>query len=52
MNEGAGDLELGVSAKYRTVWEGSLTFTHFFGPENRQPFADRDFISLSVQRTF
>jgi uncharacterized protein DUF1302 len=52
MNAGAGDFELGVSATYRTVWEGSLTFTHFFGPVDRQPFADRDFISLSVQRTF
>ena len=52
MNQGAGDFEIGVNATYRTVWEGSLTFTHFFGPTERQPFADRDFISLSIQRTF
>jgi hypothetical protein len=52
MNDGAGDFEIGVSATYRTVWEGSLTFTHFFGPVDRQPFADRDFVSLSIQRTF
>lgn len=52
MTEGAGDLELGVSATYQTVWEGSITFTHYVGPSDRQPFADRDFISLSVERTF
>ena len=52
MNDGAGDLELGLSATYRTVWEGSLTFTHFIGPPDRQPFGDRDFVSVSVQRTF
>jgi hypothetical protein len=51
-NDGAGDLELGVSATYRTVWEGSLNFTHYFGPADRQPFGDRDFISISIQRTF
>ena len=52
MNAGAGDFEIGVNATYRTVWEGSLTFTHFIGPPDRQPFGDRDFISLSIQRTF
>lgn len=52
MNNGAGDMELGVSATYQTVWQGSLTFTHYFGPPDRQPFADRDFVSLSFERTF
>jgi len=52
MNDGAGDLEIGVSATYRTVWEGSLTFTHFIGTPDRQPFGDRDFVSISIQRTF
>ena len=52
MNDGAGDFEFGVSATYQTVWEGSITFTHYFGSPDRQPFADRDFISLSVERTF
>jgi hypothetical protein len=52
MSQGAGDCELGVSATWRTVWEGSLTFTHYFGPPDRQPFADRDFVSISVERTF
>jgi hypothetical protein len=52
MNNGAGDIELGISATYRTVWQGSLTYTHFIGPPDRQPFSDRDFVSISVQRTF
>ena len=39
MNYGAGDLEFGVSATYRTVWEGSLTFTHFFGQRIVSPSA-------------
>jgi hypothetical protein len=51
-NAGAGNLELGVSATYRTVWQGSLNFTHFIGGPARQPFADRDFVSLSIQRAF
>jgi hypothetical protein len=52
MNNGAGDMELGLTATYRTVWQGSLTLTHYFGSPDRQPFADRDFISLSIERTF
>jgi Protein of unknown function (DUF1302) len=52
MNDGAGDLELGLSATYVTVWQSSLTFTHYYGPPDRQPFADRDFVSLSIERTF
>ena len=51
-NSRAGDLEIGLSATYRTVWTGQIGFTHFFGPPDRQPFADRDFISISMQRTF
>jgi hypothetical protein len=52
LNAGAGDAEIGISATYRTVWQGSLTMTHYIGQANRQPFADRDFISLSLERTF
>lgn len=52
MNNGAGDVEFGVTATYRTVWDASLTLTHYFGPPDRQPFADRDFVSISIERTF
>jgi len=51
-NSGAGNLEFGVSATYRASWQGNLNFTHFIGRPASQPLADRDFVSLSIQRTF
>ena len=51
-SHGAGDLDLGVTANYRVVWTASIKFSHFIGNPYRQPLADRDFISLSIQRTF
>lgn len=51
-NAGAGNLEFGISATYRTNWQGSLSFTHFIGAPAHQPLADRDFVSLGIQRTF
>jgi hypothetical protein len=51
-NAGAGDIEAGVDFTYRTVWNAAVTFTHFVGSSQRQPFADRDFVSLNLQRTF
>jgi len=49
-NVRTGDMEIGVRAIYRSVWEGSVRFTHFVGGPKRQAFADRDFISLSLKR--
>jgi hypothetical protein len=49
---GAGDLEIGISATYRSLWKADLTFTAFVGEPYRQVFADRNFILLSVERTF
>jgi len=51
-NAGAGDMEAGVNLTFRTVWQASILFTHFVGSTQNQPFADRDFVSLSLQRTF
>lgn len=50
--EGTGSLNFGVTATYRVVWSASAAVTHFFGGPYQQPFADRDFLSLSIQRTF
>ena len=57
-----GDLSLGLNATYLGVWRFGLNYTHFFGPEGtfiqanhasfRQALKDRDFVSLSVQRSF
>jgi hypothetical protein len=48
----AGNLEIGVAATYRAVWQGNLTFTHFIGDPVHQRLADRDFVAFTVQRTF
>ena len=50
--EGAGDIELGLTATYRAVWTGNIMLSHFLGGAARQPLSDRDFLTLSVQRTF
>lgn len=49
---GAGDFEVGVEATFRTAWEMRLTYAHFLGSPSQQALGDRDFISVSVQRTF
>jgi len=51
-SRGAGDLSLSLTATYRVVWSGSLMFTHYIGNPQHQLLADRDFISLSIARTF
>ncbi len=51
-NYGSGEVEVGISATYRSVWQGSINYTHFYGSLTSQPFADRDFVSISLQRTF
>jgi len=49
---GAGDLDIGVTATYRTLWSGTLMYTHYIGSPARQPLADRDFLRFTIQRTF
>ena len=64
--KGGGNFSIGIKGDYKKTWQGSLNFTHYFGssgsvikyntaaPElSYQNFhGDRDFISLSIQRTF
>jgi hypothetical protein len=58
-----GDASIGLKGVYLQVWNVGLNFTHYFGSEAtavnsraqfsfKQSLADRDFVSLSVQRTF
>lgn len=58
-----GDINIGVNATYLSVWKLGLTYTHYYGPENttldenshftyQQSLKDRDFISVSLSRTF
>lgn len=51
-NGGTGDFEMGVAATYRSVWKASLTLTSFWGGPDSQPLTDRDFVLLSIERTF
>jgi len=50
--EGAGNFEIGLAATYRAVWTASVKVTSYFGAPTKQAFADRDFLSISVARTF
>lgn len=65
-SEHGGNLSVGVKADYQKTWQASLNYTHYIGsagsvvrygtavPElSYQNFhGDRDFVSLSLQRTF
>jgi hypothetical protein len=51
-NAGAGDISIGVSATYRTVWQADLQATRFVGGAGAQKLADRSFVTVSVTRSF
>jgi len=51
-NSGTGDFRLGVSGTYLSAWKAGVTYFGFFGSPSRQPLADRDFVMLSLERTF
>ncbi|THF55196.1 DUF1302 domain-containing protein [Pseudothauera rhizosphaerae] len=64
--EHGGNVTIGVKADYQRTWQASLSYTHYFGaagsiikygtavPElsYKNFHRDRDFIALSIQRTF
>jgi hypothetical protein len=52
MYQGAGDATISATATYRQVWQAAVAFTHFIGGATAQNLADRDFVSLSISRTF
>lgn len=61
-----GDIGIGVNGQYLSVWNFSLSYTHFYGDEDnatvargpgaiftfKQNLKDRNFVSLAVSRTF
>jgi hypothetical protein len=51
-NSGTGDFRLGVSGTYLSAWKGGVTYVGFIGTATRQPLADRDFVLLTLERTF
>ncbi|MBL3556349.1 MULTISPECIES: DUF1302 domain-containing protein [Marinobacter] len=65
-SERGGNLSLGVTADYQRTWQAGLNYTHYYGSSGsiikydtaapelsyKNFHGDRDFISLTVQRTF
>lgn len=47
-----GNITVGITAAYRAVWLAGVSFTHFLGPVTQQRLADRDFLTVSISRTF
>jgi hypothetical protein len=47
-----GDLSLGVGFTYLNKWTGSISYTNYIAPPQRNNDADRDFVSFNVERTF
>lgn len=50
--EGAGEVTAGVTLTWRREWQAAVLYTHFIGAPSAQNYADRDFVSVSVQRSF
>lgn len=48
----ATTLSIGLNGEYQRTWNATLQYTNYFGGTAAQPLKDRDFISLSLQRTF
>lgn len=49
---GTGQADIGLDLTWRVVWILGAAYTRFFGSPARQPLADRDFLALSISRTF
>lgn len=61
-----GNFSFGIKGEYQKAWQLSLNYTHYYGPSGsvikydtaapelsyKNFHGDRDFVSLSVQRTF
>jgi hypothetical protein len=51
-NAGTGNATVSVTATYHQVWLGNISYTHFIGGPTAQELADRDFVEISITRTF
>jgi hypothetical protein len=49
---GAGDIDAGLLVTYFSVWQAGLSFTHFLGNPGHQKLGDRDFVAMTLSRTF
>jgi hypothetical protein len=48
----AGTADIALDATWHAVWLAALSYTHFLGSAAHQPLADRDFVTLTVSRSF
>lgn len=51
-NAGAADMQVGVTATYRSVWKASISLTRYMGTPAKQWLTDRDYLAFSLSRTF
>ncbi len=47
-----GDITIGLSGTFQNNWTGGINYTRYISPPGRDPYADRDFLSFNVERTF
>jgi len=62
LGKGIGDLSVGLNGSYLDVWRFGLNLTHYFGSAApfieaghrsfKQQYADRDYLSFNLRRTF
>lgn len=63
LGEHIGDFNIGLNGTYLDTWRIGLSYTHYFGPVDtaidsdghgsfKQSLADRDFIAMTLRRTF
>lgn len=62
-SEGGGNVSIGLKGEYQKTWQASINYTHYVGSDGpvinpvgslsyKNFHGDRDFVSLSVQRSF
>jgi hypothetical protein len=47
-----GDITIALSAAFLVKWTGGIAYTRYVAPAGRDPYADRDFASFDIERTF
>jgi len=60
MNAGTGNLDIGITASFKTVWQAGITYKDYMGSTSpspvtggsKQALADRQNLAFYIQRTF
>ena len=47
-----GDITFALSGAFLVNWTGGIAYTRYIAPPGRDPYADRDFASFNIERTF